>query len=183
MSHFNQHLKASNPTYPITYAYEYDYPDLTDNRSKAFPGFVSMDAPVCPAVGPTECSNGKGGTNDVEACKGVGPEIWDLAYVTEVYGTRYAANVGLPDYKESKAKGKVCYPTDANAVDQRDPSGDGACHTLNDNYQDYVCNGSGKCLSKKSDKCECRYDDIPNGGEGVGQWIVDNGAGSCGKIR
>ena len=184
MSHYNQHFKASNPSYPLTYDYHYEHPDITepdDRISKAFPGFVSMDAPFCPAVGPTECSNGKGGTNDVEACKGVGPEIWDLAYVTEVYGTKYAANSGLPDYKESKAKGKVCYPTDANAIDERDPSGNGACKD-GDN-QDLVCNANGVCLSKRSNKCKCEYDDIPNKGEGVGQWIVDNGEGTCGKIR
>ena len=187
MSHYNQHFKASNPTYPLTYDYHYEHPDITepdDRISKAFPGFVTMDAPVCPAVGPTECSNGKGGTYDVEACKGVGPEIWDLACVTEVYGTKYAANSGLPDYIESKAKGKVCYPTDANAVDKRDPSGNGACHTMNGNYQDYVCNDNDSiCLSKSNNDCKCEYGDIPNEGEGVGQWIVDYGTGSCGKIR
>jgi len=176
MTHYNQHFKASNPTFPLTYAYEYDYPDLTDSISKAFPGFVSMNAPVCPTV--TECSNGGGTTYD---CEGFGPEIWGFAYVTEVYGTKYAANSGLPDYIESKAKGNVCYPTDANAIDQRDPSGNGACKDGND--QDLVCNANGVCLNKRSNKCKCEYGDIPNEGDGVGQWIVDNGEGTCGKIR
>ena len=182
MSHYNQHFKASNPSYPLTYAYEYDNPTLTDNISKAFPGFVSMDAPYCPAVGPTECSNGKGGDNFVKDCAGTSPQQWGYAYVTEVYGTRYAANEGLPEYKESKAKGKVCYPTDANAIDQRDSSGNGACK--DGSNQDLVCNGDKSvCLSKRSNKCKCEYDDIPGEGDGVGQWIVNHGEGTCGKIR
>ena len=171
MSHFNQHLKAPNPSYPLTYAYEYDYPDMPVNA--AFPGFVFIDSINCPTV--TNCASG-GGTGF--KCEGV-PEVWGFAVVTEVYGTRYAANVGLPDYKESKAKGKVCYPTDANSIDKdgRDSS-DGACYK--NGKQDLVCNGD---LSKESSKCECQYDDIPNGGKGVGQWIADYGEGDCGKIR
>jgi hypothetical protein len=175
MSHFNQHLKAPNPSYPLTYAYEYDYPDMPVNA--AFPGFVFIDSINCPTV--TNCASG-GGTGF--KCEGV-PEVWGFAVVTEVYGTRYAANVGLPDYKESKAKGKVCYPTDANSIDKdgRDSS-DGACYK--NGKQDLVCNGDkSKCLSKESSKCECQYDDIPNGGKGVGQWIADYGEGDCGKIR
>ena len=179
MSHYNQHFKASNPTYPLTYAYEYDYPDR--DGSVTFPGFVTVDAPYCPAGGPTDCRNGKTppGDGGVQQCAGVDPKQWGYAYVTEVYGTKYAANEGLPEFKESKAKGKVCYPTDANAIDQdgRDSS-DGAC----DKGQNYVCNGNGSvCLSNKSDDCKCNYADIP--GEEVGKWIVDNGSGECGKIR
>jgi len=186
MSHFNQHLKASNPTYPSTYAYEYDYPDMTG--SKAFPGFVERGVPECPAVGPYDCSNGAGKDDFfVQLCEDQGytsTDQWDLAIVTEVYGTKYAANAGLPDYIESKATGLVCYPNDANSVDKRDPSGRGACHTMNGAYQDYVCNDNdSKCLSKESSKCECQYSEIPNEGDGVGQWIVDNGEGTCGKIR
>ena len=184
MSHFNQHLKAPNPTYPITYAYEYDYPDMPG--SKAFPGFVERGVPECPAVGPTECSNGKSTDYFVQLCKDQGyssPDQWENAIVTEVYGTKYAANVGLSNYKESRTMGKVCYPTDANSVDERDPNGNGACKK-SPNYQDYVCNDNDSiCLSKESSKCECQYNAIPNGGEGVGQWIVDFGKGTCGNIR
>ena len=85
-------------------------------------------------------------------------------------------------FEGAKASGKVCYPTDSNQEQRNNvDNGEGKCKEkpLANEDQDYVCNGN-DCLMDKS-KCQCDYNKHP--GETVGDWIVANGSGECGKIR
>ena len=84
MTHYNAYFQAPNPTYPLTYFYEYEKPGCSP--SDGFPGFCITDTAYCPANDwPTDCRDGVSDAS-VKQCKELGltKERWEYAYVTEV---------------------------------------------------------------------------------------------------